>query len=103
MNLVHLIRAVAGEAPSRTSVNEFTFLCRKIAVVFLRKKVSLGRLYPETFGVSIDDLALDCIADLFIQDDNGTLLQISAYFQGISLDDTTDEELLSHVRRCQGA
>ena len=99
MNLVHLIRAVAGNEPPRTSVNEFTFLCRKIAVVFLRKKVSLGRLYPETFGVSIDDLALDCIADLFLQDDHGTLLQISAYFNGISLEKTTDEELLGHIRR----
>jgi len=45
------------------------------------------------------DLAYDCIADLFHCGEDGSLLQLNAYFKGISCTTLSDPELLVHLRR----
>jgi hypothetical protein len=53
----------------------------------------------ETHGLSVPDMAMDCIAELFEQDRNGSLVQLCAYFDGIPLESCSDEETLVHLRR----
>ncbi len=57
------------------------------------------RLHPEFFSLSIEDIALDCVADLFRQDENGRFYQVKAYFEGLAYHESSEEELLSHLRR----
>ncbi len=99
MELKKLIPSVMMKKPSSLSVNEFIFVCRKIAVVQLKRKVQNGHLHVDFFKLSIEDLALDCIADLFQQDEDSTLIQIKAYFEGLPVETSDEEELLSHLRR----
>ena len=53
----------------------------------------------DSHGLSIPDMAMDCIAELFEQDRNGRLVQLCAYFDGIPLESCSDEEALVHLRR----
>jgi len=69
MEIKELISSVIADNPTPRSVNEFIFLCRKIALVQLRRKAHSGRLRSELINSSLDDLAIDSIADLFHQDD----------------------------------
>ncbi len=74
-------------------------LCRKIALAFLRGKVGSGKLYTDFTSLKLNDLALDCVADLFSRDEDGTFTQFKSYFDGVDTGHCTDKELLSHLRR----
>ena len=99
MELKQLISSVITEKPPSRSINEFVFLCRKIAIVQIKRKLSSRRLPSEFFKSSPADLAIDCIADLFQQDDAGTFIQIKTYFESLSLDNISEKDLLTHLRR----
>ena len=47
----------------------------------------------------MEDLALDCIADLFNRNEGGALIQLQAYFNSFNLDEADEAETLSHLRR----
>ena len=99
MEIKQLISSLITEKPPSRSINEFVFLCRKIALVQIRRKLSSGRLHSEFFKSSPDDLAIDCIADLFQQDDSGTFIQIKTYFESLSFENISEKDLLTHLRR----
>jgi len=80
-------------------VKEFIVFCRKTALVHLRRRAAAGRLPLDKFGLSLDDAAIDCIADLFTRDDSGRFVQIAAYFEGIPVESSSSELLFSHLRR----
>jgi hypothetical protein len=70
-----------------------------MATAYLRMKVKGGRLDPDAFGVSVDDLALDCVADFFERDQGGRFIEIVRYYgkgNGLLL---SQEELLGATRR----
>lgn len=50
-------------------------------------------------GMSPGDIAYDCIADLFRRGDSGAFVHFTSYFEGIPLDQSSDDELLIHLRR----
>ncbi|MBI3189773.1 MAG: hypothetical protein HYZ33_03900 [Ignavibacteriales bacterium] len=85
--------------PPHSALNEFIFFCRKIATAFLRRKTLTGKLDPKVFSMPLEDVALDCLADLFIQIDDGTLVQVKAYFESIAYDKLSEEELQAHTQR----
>jgi hypothetical protein len=99
MDLRQVILSVISENPPHECVNEFIFHCQKIALVFLRKKAGSGRLNKDFFAISLDDLAYDCIADLFTRDHDERMLQVSTYFESMSLNSASEEDLLSHLRQ----
>ncbi len=69
-----------------------------LATAFLASKRSSGTL-SVSHGLSVSDLAYDCIADIFQRNDAGVFVQINAYFSSVPLDAIADEELLAHLRR----
>jgi hypothetical protein len=93
----HLLALVAGTA-SHEQVNGVIAACHALAASFLASKSSAGLLI-RTQGLTLDDLAYDCIAELFRQDTSGFYIQLQSYFAGISIATVSDEELLSHLRR----
>ena len=74
-------------------------LCHSMAAVALRRKIAPVMLDTGVHGTNYRDLAYDCIAELFQQGEDGSLLQIRAYFQGIDREAASDQELLTHLRR----
>lgn len=99
MELKQLITDLRSGNPAPRIINEFVFICRKIALVQVKRKLSSGRLHTEYFKSPPDDIALDCIADLFQQDNSGNLIQIKTYFESLSLDNISEKDLLTHLRR----
>ncbi|MGA2623166.1 MAG: hypothetical protein ABSF91_04870 [Bacteroidota bacterium] len=99
MELKSLISSIISENPSPGSINEFIFLCRKIALVHLRRKIGNGHLSLDFFHTTLGDLALDTIADLFNRGEQGEFIQLQAYFEGFSIDESSEENLLTDTRR----
>ncbi len=99
MDLRALLKKTVSRTPEDADVRELVLLCRTIALVFLRKKARSGRLFRDYSSLHLEDLAWDCVADLFNRDEQGTLLQIKAYFDGIDLNGSSEELLLTHLRR----
>jgi hypothetical protein len=94
-----LIIDVTGTPPLKSSINELISICRWIAFVYLRRRVKSGKLNLKMFQNSLEDLALDCIADIFQQDEEGNLVQIKSYFDGFPIDKISEPALNVHIRR----
>ena len=99
MELKPLISSIISKDPFPGSINELIFICRKIALVHLRRKIGNGHLSLDFFHTTLDDLALDTIADLFNRDEQGEFVQLQAYYEGLSIEESSEENLLTHTRR----
>jgi hypothetical protein len=99
MELKRLISSLSSLNPSSDSVDEFILLCRRIALVYIRRKAAYGCIRFDLLSISLDDLAIDCIADLFQRDGEGNLIQIRTFFESISIETTSEQDLLTHLRR----
>jgi hypothetical protein len=80
-------------------LNGLVELCHSMAAVALRRKIAPVMLDSGVHGTNYRDLAYDCIAELFQRGEDGSLLQIRAYFQGVDRAAVSDQELLTHLRR----
>jgi hypothetical protein len=93
------ILAVVSEAPGEIDVRTMARLCQRIAMVYLSGKISSGNLDPARFGLNLNDLATDSIADLFRRDDQGQFPAFKRYFSRLCGRLVTDAEYLSALRR----
>ncbi|MBS4027802.1 MAG: hypothetical protein KGZ58_04105 [Ignavibacteriales bacterium] len=96
--LTGLLESIINEHPSTETVTDFFSLCQNIARVYVRKKARSIRLITDFFDDSIEDISLDCLADLFQRDEKGTFVQIKAYVESFSYESASEEELLSRLR-----
>jgi len=99
MHLTSNIPLILGKDPPPAAVKEFVYHCHQIACVYLRRKAFGGRLNPDQFGISLDDLALDCIADLFQRDRNGSFTRLVGYYSFVNISDISEEVLQGQTRR----
>ena len=99
MELKTILNGVVSASPGECYVRELIFICKKIALVYLRNKASRGHLYQDGSTLCLEDLALDCVADLFSRGEDGSFQQIKLYFDGLPIDNSSEEELLTHLRR----
>lgn len=79
-------------------LNRFVHRCVSLAMELISRKWGARRL-QEHLGLSEEDLAYDCIADLFSRDDAGRFEQLSAYFAGMVVEGLQAEDLLIALRR----
>lgn len=93
------IASVVSSQPDRLAVRALVDQSYRFAFAYLRQKVRRGRLRPELFGLSLEDLALDCFADLFQRNEEGHFEQIATYFESIQWRKLQDEELYMALRR----
>jgi hypothetical protein len=93
------IEAAVGNTLTLQQLNGLVELCHSMAAVALRRKIAPVMLDSGVHGTNYRDLAYDCIAELFQRGEDGSLLQMRAYFQGIDRDAASDQELLTHLRR----
>lgn len=80
--------------PSREAVKSFVNLCHKIATAYIKVKIINKIFFPNKFGLSSEDIAIDSIADLFKIDTNGNFLEIKNYFQKYEPIENQKEEIL---------
>jgi hypothetical protein len=88
-----------AEHPSNGDINEFIGHCQRIAVAYLRRRGRLGRLRLDQFDLTEDDLALDCLADLFRRDEEGAFVQLHAYARAVRYQELDAAGLEIAVRR----
>ncbi len=88
-----------GERPSRNAVAMFLGHSLQIATAYLRRRLTLGRLRLDQFDLSVEDLALDCLADLFRRNDEGAYVRLQAYAASIGWEALDDAETEGAVRR----
>lgn len=99
VQLADLILKLRKPNPPATDVRHFVQLCHNIASAYLNQRVNSGRLDPVFFAVSVNDLAMDCIAGLFERNRVGEFPKIKAYFKPINTDEFSEEALLIYTRR----
>jgi len=80
-------------------LNRFVHVCKNMALVYLKSKISSGNYYLTEMNGELDDLAWDCIADLFERDEKGHFAQLEAYFGDEDLDELSEESLNIKTRR----
>lgn len=73
--------------------------CKNIALAYLKKKVRAGNHYILNLSNSLNDLAWDCIADLFERNDKGRFVQFEIYFEDENLDSLTEADVQMKLRR----
>jgi DNA-binding transcriptional MerR regulator len=93
----NLLSLIAGSG-TREQINALVKVFHALAHSFLMSKATSEKL-TSVSGLKISDIAYDCIAELFHQNDAGNYLQLQAYFAGLSLSASRNEEVLAHVRR----
>jgi hypothetical protein len=93
------ITALLRTSATEHHVRALVATCRSLAEAFLSVKISYRRIDPTLLGLRRDDLAIDSIAEIFQRDENGSYIQLEAYFGGMDVDAMDDAEALSHLRR----
>lgn len=87
-----------GGSHSSRQLNTIVNICLSLASELLERKWRSRKLM-QMQGISETDLAYDCIADLFQQNESGRLVQIEAYFSSVGVECAGEEELLIYLRR----
>ena len=90
--------AILSGTHTHEQLNSFIALCHSMARIFLAKKAKAGILTVVS-NLNTSDLAYDCIAELFQQDDGGKYIQLRSYFNGLQLSKALEEEIIVHLRR----
>ena len=93
-----LCSILRNEAPSR-AFTHFINLCTSIALTHLERKAATGQINRGMIQLSLKDLALDCVADLFRLDEQGIPVQMRMYFECVNLEEASEEETLILLRR----
>lgn len=98
IGLREILIAVLGNSCRREQLNQLIKVSHSLANSFIGSKTTAGNLSMVS-GLTTSDLAYDCIAELFQQDSEGNYIQLKAYFAGLSIAMSRDEEILAHLRR----
>jgi len=101
-SLAGLIKKICAGTYTSTELVQFVNLLQKAALSYLRyqelsgKRIALVRQDRE----ELEDLAVDCVAELFMRDENGAFVQLRKYF-GQKLEELgdNDAEMMLQVRR----
>ncbi len=81
ISLRRCIRSLVSDSPDRASTAYVIESSHKLALAYLIKKTQRGSLQVSLFGLSIEDLALDSIAELFERTSDGRFPVLRAYFE----------------------
>ena len=99
MQLRESIRQILSPHPAPAASTPFIDLTLRIASLYLSKRIRTGTIHPEFFGLTPDDLAIDCIGPLFERDARGQFVQLQSYYTSLHWESLSDAELLAATRR----
>jgi hypothetical protein len=98
MHLKPILASLLSNVPSQLCVKDLGNLCHQIALIYLRKKAR-SRLNPADFGISLEDLAWECVADLFQRNEQGVFIKLVGYFRSVEWENKSEDDLLGATRR----
>ncbi len=78
---------------------EVIAVCHAIACAFLKNTIIDGSTKQVYLGIQRNDVAYDCIADLFQKDEKGNYVKLQAFFNSLNIQSLSNQEILSHLRR----
>jgi len=81
------------------AVREFAYFSRDVALAYLKYKIKNGDRYILSYYDRLEDLAWDCIADLFERDEDGHFSQLETYFINVEINEIHEGDLVSLTRR----
>ncbi len=99
MKIKRILTATLCDRPERAAVNKLVDECYRLALAYLQKKARSGYLLPQLFGLTLEDLALDCFADLFQRDARGRFNLLDQYFASVKWQEMDDQDLYIVLRR----
>ncbi len=99
MQLQEALRRILSPHPAHADIEPFVSAAVHIATVYLHKRAYSGSLHPDFFGITIDDLAIDCVGPLFERDQDGRFPQLHAYYEPLLWTVLSEAELLACTRR----
>jgi len=102
--LLALVKNICSGEYTQAELVQYITLAQKIALSYLKYQEVIGKRISgervET-DIEMEDLAIDCIADLFAEDDNGGLPHLKKYYENklAEIENPTDAEVLVLTRR----
>ena len=93
-DLMALLEGLASPSQLKAIIR----ICHANAEGTLLRKGHLSHLL-RVHGLSLTDLAFDCICDLFARDDDGRYKALESYFSAYEVEVFTDEEVYFHLQR----
>jgi len=102
-SLTQMVADICNGTYCQAQLVQFIELTKKISLGYLRYQEVIGKRISgerEETKVELEDLALDCIAELFSGDGNGNFPQLSKYyFPFLENQNICDTEILALTRR----
>ena len=98
-NLHVVLEGALGQRPSEAATQLLVKRCHRLSLAYLRRRARAGKLDSSAFGLTLEDLALDCVADLFKRDDEGRLERFDQYFSGVEWRRCDEPDLEMALRR----
>lgn len=103
-NISKLVSSICSGDHREIELTEFVNLVQKISLSYLKYQEVIGKhiRWERNKNVTeLEDLALDCVAGLFMRNDQGDFIQFKKYFSqnSTSLEDVDDAEIMVLLRR----
>ncbi len=99
MTLKATLSEVFSPTPTHRAVNNLVQICFRIALAYLHHRLRRGSLVDNQFGISNEDLALDCIAELYQRNEENRFIVLYQYFNTYNWKALSEEELKVALRR----
>lgn len=99
MTLKSTLTQIFSDDRKHQAVNHLVHICFKIALAYLYHRLRKGSLADYQFGISNEDLALDCIAELYQRDEEGQFVVLEQYFRSAKWETLDEEGLKIALRR----
>lgn len=79
-NIDHLLPLLLTGEASHSQINEMVRIAHHFAVIRLKQLIGSGKLHLQSFPLTVESIAFDCIADIFERDAEGTFIELLHYF-----------------------
>lgn len=98
-NIPPLLRKVLTGTASLFEINLLVRHAHHLAIVRLKQLLGSGRLHLQSFPLSLESTAIDCIAELFERDDDNVFVELEHFFcVEHNLDELIDDDLIAYFR-----
>jgi hypothetical protein len=99
VTLRSIVTNVISRHPGRQAVKELVEFCHALAIAYLRRRAACGSFKADLLGLRLEDVAFDCIADLFRTSEEGLFHELARYYSSVAYESLDDDALAGMTRR----
>ncbi|MFZ4619852.1 MAG: hypothetical protein ACOYNS_04780 [Bacteroidota bacterium] len=77
-----MLPLILNGTASNVQINELVRIAHHFAVIRLKQLIGSGRLHLQSFPLTVESIAFDCIAEIFERDSDGSFIELQHYFSG---------------------